>query len=396
VALKPPPAAEVRPPGVKPGEFPGARPLRGEPPPRPTAGARGPRLEAPGAGPFGRPAGPVVPPLFRPLPGGPADPLAEQAGALEQIHARGGKKDWAGLHQLIEAELKVPGLPAELRQGLQALRTRVEALELLAGCEAALRQAGAGLPAGLDELPAALQKDFRGLRALGDLEAALGKPWRGPPDLAALRRDLAAVQAATDEQLALHARLHLSLKAQAEGHTAAARGLLPSAPELASAGPELRDLKAVAVRTTPGAGAGQPGRPVPAAVLPPEAPAEGVRPGVKESLRADLPVLKKEMASAGTRVRARAGEGLRQHGAAYAAGLGPSLDTVLRYARKGREQERQRVRRQEEQAEGVARLLGRKLTDPELILTRVMGQHGKTPAEMAAILAKLPPVAPKP
>jgi hypothetical protein len=50
----------------------------------------------------------------------------------------------------------------------------------------------------------------------------------------------------------------------------------------------------------------------------------------------------------------------------------------------------------EEEAEAVARLLGRKLTDSERIMIPVMGQQGKTPAEMAAILAKLPPVAPKP
>jgi hypothetical protein len=322
--------------------------------------------------------------------------VAEQAVRLEQIHALGGKKDWARLNRLIEAELKDPGLRAELRQGLQVLQTSVKTLDHLAGCEAALRHPGAGLPAGLDQLPPALQQDSQGLHGLGDLEAALGKPWPDPPDVAALRRDLSAVQAATDEQLALHLKLHLALKARAEGHVDAARELLPPAPELASAGPKLRDLKAVAVRTTPGAGAGLQGPPAPAAVPLPEAPAGGVRPGVKESLHADLPVLKKEMASAGTRVRARAGEVLRQHTSAHAAHLGPSLDTVLRYARKDREQERKRMRQQEEQSEVVARLLGRKPIDSERILIRVMGRQGKTPAEMAAILAKLPPVAPKP
>jgi hypothetical protein len=328
------------------------------------------------------------------LPAGEgADLLADRAGHLEQIVARGQTKDWPKLRQFVQEELQNPKLPAELRQELQALQTHARQLELRETCLTALRAPGGKLPDGLDQLPADLQKDFQGLDSLKDLQTALAGSWRDLPDVPKVRRQVDAVRA-IDEKLADHLELHLALKAQAEGHSAAARQLLPSATELANTDPALRDLKAVAVDAIGNVGRGGQG-PVASPVLPlPEPPAGGARPGVKESLRADLPPLNDEAATAAARMQSRVHEGLRQFGDSHGEPLSEALHTVLEYARMARQQEKEKER--QKQIQPIVGQVNRPLTAAESILARVLREQGKTPAEAAAILAGLPPAAPKP
>jgi hypothetical protein len=87
-------------------------------------------------------------------------------------------------------------------------------------------------------------------------------------------------------------------------------------------------------------------------------------------------------------------EGLEQLRRLHTDHLSHSLDHVLEYAQMGREEERKKERQKRDLP--VVQNLGRPLTTAESILTRVMHEQGKTPAEMAAILGGLSPAKPMP
>jgi hypothetical protein len=373
-----PPVGKVGPLAGKPGELPFERSPVGEVPLR--------RPSAPPEGPGGLPRVPRPPLTSHPIHGHPVaeevDLLAERANNLERIPALREKKDWQGLHQTLETELKVPGLPAALLQEMQALDIHVQCL---AACEAVLRQPGGGLPTGFELLPEPVQKEVRALLSLKDLKAALGKPWKAAPDVAELRRELSAVEKVADEKLTRHIRLHLALRAEAEGHLAVARELLPSAEELEKGGPELRDLKAV----LPEPRVPPKGPPSPSDLPKPEGPQAGTRPGVKESLRADLPRLKAEVEATEEQTVARVRKDLETQRAGHEASLAQGLSRILVFSRQGREQQRKKEKQEQDQAEAVAKQLGRPLTGPERTLVGAMVGQGKSPAEIAKILNQL-------
>jgi hypothetical protein len=316
------------------------------------------------------------------------DLLGEQASRLEQISALGKEKDWHKLGHAIDDVLEVTELPAGLRPELQALRTSVKGLEALDACEAALLKPGGGLPASFELLPRSVQQDVRALQSLEELQAGLGKSWKTAPDVAALRRELSAVETVAGAKLKVRLRLHLALQAEAGGHTAAARELVPSAEELANAGGEVRDLKAVLLE----AKVLPPAAPRPVDPPVPEGPRTGTRPGVNESLRADLPGLNADMEATAKQTRARVRKDIDTHRLGLAAPLARGLSKVLDYSQQGREKKREKEKQTQAQAEAVAKQLGRPLTGPERTLVGVMAEQGKSPKQMADVLSHLPSV----
>jgi hypothetical protein len=128
----------------------------------------------------------------------------------------------------------------------------------------------------------------------------------------------------------------------------------------------------------------------------PEAPPGGTRPLVKESLREDLPSLKAEMEVSTKQTRARIGKELEAYRSSQASPVASLLNKILDHSRKEREQQREKEKQVQARADGVAKLLGRRLTGPERSLVGVMVEQGKSPEEMAKILKELPSAPPKP
>jgi hypothetical protein len=389
-------------------------------------GVRGP-LEMPpgfGRGPFGPRFG--LRPEFELNPLGGAA-RAERPGlvrGLEQMEALGREGQWGRAKALAEEQLRGGSqLPGETRKALDdvvSLGKQSESLDRVqSGLEAVEQNRPAEAAREFDrvrpeDLPASLQKPVYGLRGLEELRVTANQPWRQPPDMRQSKRLVGDLRAGGgDTALAGRVQQDLAVRAFLEGHPAEARALLPGNGPPEHAARLLRDLKTVAlgkgeVGTWPARGAlgVKPGEVAGPAQMPPglrplvpEGTAQGWRPGVRESARADLPPLE-EAARLEKPLRDQAAAGLKAQREAVNLRGASALNAV-----RGLSQRRPDNKAEDEDFKKrlpgngvplktvlakVEAQLGRKLSVLERTLAEQLARQGMKAAEITAVLGAKP------
>jgi hypothetical protein len=323
---------------------------------------------------------PTLPEAVLPPPAGaePQSVLERVAGRLEEVQQLGTHGEWGRLSGPAGEVLRTPGLPQGLRQPMAELQRTARQLELLTRLQAALESPRALDLAGVDpsSLPEPVQNVLRGLRGVEDLRAALAQPWRQAPDVNALNRDLADVFAVTENGPQVSRwREALAQRATQARHAEAAT--------------RLRDLKAAACPGVPGGEAGGTDAPRPGPGLQqPESPAAGVRAPVRGSVGEGL---EEDVAGTAKRLRTQAREKVSEQAAAGREQAQSYLHSIHHFSEAARRHSRQEDSKSDKDGPEaqVARALGRPLTAGERILVGRLCAQGRTPAEVAGILRGL-------
>jgi hypothetical protein len=393
---------EVRLPPLHPPERPVMRPpppAEGGIPGRPPVGVHEPVPGIPGGGPREFIL-PKAPPGIHVVPGPVSQAEARAAEStlgtsLQKAHDLGVNKDWTALAAHLDRELRLPQLPAELRQSLDGVRVSGPRVEQLNEIQRSLL-AGALVPphpADVAALPGVRQA-FDDLAAVDRVQAALWGRWETAPPLTRLEEDLAAFRRVCgDPALALQVEGCLACAARQGGHAELAEHLLPPGHTTEEFAGSLRDLKAAGPAKASGDGAVPAGAPVTAGLVP-EAP-EGVRAGTKEAAGAGLPPLGERVKATGKTARSRAAEQVREAAEVESCRLTQHLHLIERYAHALHERVRDRRERDDgEQADDaaeahVAKALGHPLTPSERVLVRALRRKGETPDRIAAELSRL-------
>jgi hypothetical protein len=173
---------------------------------------------------------------------------------------------WAALHQVARNALASPGLPAEVRQPL-----------------------------------AAVEQNAARLEAWQQLRRLVGAAWRSPSDGKTVRTHLEELGNSANKESVARLRLYLACRARLEGDAELSKQVHPEKSPPTDGPGLLRDLKQ-AGRAFPNRDPAAPKKEPILQPLIPEGSQMSFRPAVKESLRADLPLLE-ELANAEQQTR---------------------------------------------------------------------------------------------
>jgi WD40 repeat protein len=289
---------------------------------------------------------PVVP---RELPEIPPPKLVRQFEGMRELAIR---NQWAELARPAQEALNIRDLPPELAATLKAVEhqaPQIKSLEELTALIASNR-----------ELPGAETLQHH-LQILGEAT--------GNPRLNANVRDYLVIKAQLNGQAKLAASLATSAALREDPH-----GLL-------------RDLQ---IRVLGEPIAEVPAKPPFQRGPIPEGPSASVRPIVKETARADLPKLKRDMAAIDKQLSARLRADLSKQVEMHRRYLLENIDCLhsLTHPTKD-DEERQRQMRLETMPARVVRLLGRDLTPGERFLAAELHKEGKESVQIANLLVNL-------
>jgi hypothetical protein len=364
------PRVEIPPgrPPVLPREVPVPKPLEALPEgfPRPFEVPPGVRPE-----PLPRIVGqpPVRPPSIVSGVAAERPALTKLADQCTEIHGLGERGEWAKLNGPIDEALRVPGLPAELRQPLENLRVQATQLNQLTQWQKSLALGEAPrLPApGGAVVPVPLERGARGLNSLEALRAEFGQAWTKPPEVVAFEQHLTSLLAAEiDPVLVTRLQRCLAYKAMLAGHEAAAQRLMPVSDLAGDLSTQLRDLKLTVLGESSGVlGAGQKPTGAAGAIPIPEA-GTGTVPPIREPAATGLPPLEEELASTTQRMRARLAAETREQIDVLRPEVASHLDFLHRVGDKARGKSQGKDKDDNSEA-AVAQLLGRALKPHERI-----------------------------
>ena len=329
----------------------------------------------------------VLPPVvLHPAPGvAPAQAAsaasAETPAIVQRAAGLADKKDWPLLARELGRALEEPTLPLRLRRDLTSALSEVRKLALLEDCgrDLAAKGRAPAIVSDLTTLPDPLKRDLRGLASLSHLGDELTSSWKNPPEFAKLESALADVRATPGgEPLADALATLLAIRAHQEGHAKLTR-LLPAGLSLDDLPPRLRDVKLA--RPASRVADGNP------AMLAPEAPAAGVRPRVRESAMADLPVVGQEATQHADGLRGRVQLALEEQRTVHTLQVHRLIDQARRPLSAGNADEDEEERaRAEQHRTRVEQALKRPLSRSERALARGMYRRGETPARSAELL----------
>jgi hypothetical protein len=255
-----------------------------------------------------------------------------------------------------------------------------------------------------ESLPRNLRDMVEGIQGLGQLRVEADASGERPPDVAAIRKNVADFErgiatlpeAKADPTLAKRVQQDLAVKAFLDGHSSEARQLLPRDGPAEHAADLFRDMKAMmlgegkvvtwpaeqALAPKPGEGGGTPRGPPPGMrPLIPEGAREGWRPPVRENARADLPPIEKA-ADLGKVLQSRAAAELKAERATLgerAQKCQQRLQGIDLHIRQNEAEEKRRFTAMEGK-------LGRKLEPDERAYIRHLAAQKKTNDEIVANL----------
>lgn len=235
----------------------------------------------------------------------------------------------------------------------------------------------AALPPELHQAITAVPRGVRAVKTLDDLRAAVAAG--DDAKSAALLRDVEV----SDRPLAGDVRRWLGYRAMRDGKADAARAILGEAPP-----PDSRVLLRDLTRTLAAAETFGPDPGV--VLLVPEAPATGIRPGVKEDPLADLPPLT-EVSAVEKRCQDGLSSRIASHLQTHQARGNANLGRVQGFVEAAREREKDPAfederRKEREALAAVEAKLGRPLDPAERLLAQAVLRQGKTPDEVAKIV----------